>query len=102
MPIKPENRNRYPTDWALRRRFILNYRANHRCEWCGARNYHPHPDTGSKVILTIAHVFDHRPEAANLMNLAALCQRCHLNHDRPRHLRNRMLRQVPGQEALPV
>ena len=102
MPIKPENRNRYPSDWNLRRRFIVEHRAKNRCEWCGALNYRPHPDTGSKVVLTIAHVFDHRPEAAGLMNLAALCQRCHLNHDRPRHIRNRLLRQVPGQEALPV
>ena len=27
------------------------------------------------------HVFDHRPEAANFLNLAALCQRCHNRHD---------------------
>ena len=25
-------------------------------------NYQPHPDTGSKVVLTIAHVWDKRPE----------------------------------------
>ena len=84
MPIKPENRNRYPADWDLRSRFVRFYRAKNRCEWCGAENYKPHPETGSKVILTVAHVYDHRPEAAGLMNLAALCQRCHLGHDRER------------------
>ncbi len=56
-------------------------RANNRCEWCGAENGKPHPVTGGKVVLTAAHVFDHRPEAASLLNLAALCQKCHNAHD---------------------
>lgn len=84
MPIRPEMRARYPRDWARRSRFVRFYRARNRCEWCGARNYEPHPITGSRVVLTTAHVYDHRPEVANLLNLAALCQRCHLNYDRPR------------------
>ena len=82
MPIKAENKSRYPSDWALRSRFIRFYRAKNKCEWCGAENRQPHPVTGSEVILTCAHVFDKRPENASLLNLAALCQRCHLNHDR--------------------
>ena len=45
------------------------------------KNGEPHPVTGSKVILTTAHVFDDRPEAANFLNLAALCQKCHNAHD---------------------
>ena len=57
------------------------YRAKNRCEWCGCENYKPHPVTGSKVVLTVAHVFDDRPEASSLMNLAALCQLCHNRHD---------------------
>ena len=85
MPIPPHIAKRYPTDWNLRRRFIIEYRAAGRCEWCGAVNYQPHPDTGSKVVLTIAHVWDKRPEQASLLNLAALCQRCHLNWDRREH-----------------
>lgn len=82
MPIKPENRARYPKDWALRSRFVRFVRARNKCEWCGAANHKPHPITGSKVILTTAHVFNHAPEDARLLNLAALCQRCHLAHDR--------------------
>ena len=82
MPIRPEMRALYPKDWAIRRRFVLQ-RAGHRCEWCGAANREPHPITGSRVVLTIAHVHDHRPEAASLLNLAALCQRCHNRHDAP-------------------
>jgi 5-methylcytosine-specific restriction endonuclease McrA len=81
MPIRPENRKRYPKDWKLRSRFVRHYRARDRCEWCGAANREPHPITGSRVVLTVAHVFDDRPEASSLLNLAALCQRCHNRHD---------------------
>jgi len=80
-PIRPENRDRYPRDWALRSRFVRFVRARGRCEWCSAAHGEPHPITGSKVVLTTAHVFDDRPEASSLLNLAALCQRCHNRHD---------------------
>ena len=42
-------------------------------------------------MLTTAHVHDKRPEAASLMNLAALCQRCHNRHDATDRQRNRRL-----------
>lgn len=90
MPIKPENRARYPNDWQIRSRFVRFVRARNRCEWCGAENYKPHPITGSKVILTTAHICDHRPEAASLLNLAALCQLCHNKHDAKMRQRNRL------------
>jgi hypothetical protein len=92
MPISPENRARYPKDWALRSRFVRFVRARNRCEWCGAENYEPHPLTGSRVVLTTAHVYDHRPEAASLLNLAALCQRCHNRHDRHHRAETRRAR----------
>ena len=92
MPIRHENRDRYPADWAKRSYFVRVYRARNRCEWCGAANGEPHPVTGSKVVLTCAHVYDHRPEAASLLNLAALCQRCHNRHDAPRRAENRRRR----------
>ncbi len=103
MPIRPEMRNRYPEDWALRSRFVRFYRAGNRCEWCGAENYKPHPVTGSKVILTVAHVYDDRPEAAGLLNLAALCQRCHNRHDAAarRRRRRERLANESGQGSLP-
>ena len=81
VPIRPEMLARYPKDWKLRSRFVRFFRARNRCEWCGSENGKPHPATGSKVVLTTAHVFDHRPEAASLLNLAALCQKCHNSHD---------------------
>ena len=88
MPIRPEMRARYPADWKLRSRFVRFYRARNRCEWCGAMNGCAHPVTGSRVVLTVAHVHNHRPEAASLLNLAALCQRCHLRHDAKLHALN--------------
>lgn len=102
MPIRPENAARYPADWKLRSRFVRFYRARNRCEWCGAENGQPHPVTGSRVVLTVAHVHNDRPEAASLLNLAALCQKCHNAHDMPARAlrrRERMLSES-GQTAL--
>lgn len=38
MPIRPENRARYPKNWREIRARILE-RAGHRCELCGVKNY---------------------------------------------------------------
>jgi hypothetical protein len=40
------------------------------------------------VYLGAAHL-DHDPQNSALRNLRALCQRCHLRHDRTEHLRRR-------------
>lgn len=88
MPIKPDQRARYPADWKLRSRFVRFYRARNRCEWCRVFNGRPHFITGARVVLTVAHIYDDRPEAAGLLNLAALCQQCHNQHDaKARHHR---------------
>lgn len=43
-----------------------------------------------KIILTIAHLdHDKLNHDVKLDRLKALCQRCHLNYDRHRHVRNR-------------
>lgn len=94
MPVKPENRHRYPADWpekveACRQRTIA---ANGRdcCEGspaypdCRAENGQPHPRTGSKVVLTTAHL-DHVPENADPANLRRWCQLCHLTYDARHH-----------------
>jgi len=123
MPIRPENRARYPSDWAARSRFVRQYRARGRCEWCGIANGTPLPmrccpepaitdaDTkrcascgkpAPRVVLTVAHVHDDRPEAASLLNLAALCQKCHNRHDaksRARRRRERVDRES-GQQVM--
>ncbi len=81
MPIRPENKARYPKDWPEISKRIRE-RENNCCKFCGAKNYEPHPITGSKVILTVAHL-DHQPENCADDNLAALCQKCHNAYDAP-------------------
>ncbi len=84
----PINYKEYHPKWSLISRLIRFHRANNRCEWCNAENYQPHPVTKSKVILTVAHI-DHDKTNNKFANLAALCQRCHLHHDRHQHAANR-------------
>ncbi len=86
MPIRPENRARYPKDWKDISRRIRHDRAKGKCEWCPAVNGEPHPTTGSKVVLTVAHL-DHQPENCSEENLAALCQKCHNTYDAPERAR---------------
>lgn len=38
MPIKPENKKRYPANWKDIRKDILE-RADNKCEFCGIENY---------------------------------------------------------------
>jgi 5-methylcytosine-specific restriction endonuclease McrA len=84
--IMPFHRDRYPANWeAISQR--IRARANGRCEFCGAENYQPHPITGSKVILTVAHL-DHDTTHNTDDNLKALCQRCHLTYDAKHHAKN--------------
>ena len=107
MPIKPENRARYPKNWKQIRAAILD-RALHRCEFCGIpdgeyRNRRTGEitddawtvenwtlidgDTVTKIVLTVAHL-DHTPENCDPANLRALCQRCHLAYDAKHHQQN--------------
>jgi len=87
MPIRPENRARYPRDWkAISLR--IRARAEGRCEGspafpdCRAENGKAHPVTGSIVVLTVAHL-NHQPEDCDDENLRAWCQRCHNTYDAP-------------------
>lgn len=100
MPIRPEMRARYPVYWKILSGFIRFARAKAQCEWCGALHGCAHPITGSKVVLTTAHVFDHAPEADRLDNLAALCQRCHNRHDRKHRSDGRKRRALKNYELL--
>lgn len=82
----PFHKERYPANWkeiSLR----IRARAGGKCEFCGAENYMPHPITGSKVVLTVAHL-DHNPQNCADENLKALCQRCHLRYDIEHHKKN--------------
>jgi hypothetical protein len=111
VPIRPENRDRYPADWAqisLR----IKQRADWRCECTGqcgrahgglgdggrciAHHFGPIPDrvadwanphrrrNAGRVVLTVAHL-DHQPEHCDDENLLAMCQACHLRYDADHH-----------------
>lgn len=89
MPIKAENRARYPADWK-QIVAMVRLRSKNVCEGspaypeCRAANGQPHPVTGSVVVLTTAHL-DHTPENVDLDNLKHWCQRCHLTYDAKHH-----------------
>jgi len=91
MPVRDPSA--YPREWASIRRSILA-RAENRCEGspaypdCRAANHEPHPVTGSRVVLTIAHL-DHDPQHNLPDNLRAWCQRCHNTYDAPHRAANR-------------
>lgn len=99
MPVRPENRNRYPPDWKAVSRQVKE-RADWRCECLGecgrathegrCPNVHGQPayGTGSVVVLTTAHL-DHVPEHCDPLNLRAFCQGCHLSYDREHHAQTR-------------
>jgi len=103
MPIRPENKARYPKDWREISDSIRFDRAASMCECdgrcgrdtcrgrlsinghrCAARHGAITPITRSKIILTVAHL-DHTPENCDPANLMAMCQGCHLAYDRDHH-----------------
>jgi len=84
----PLNYSEYHPKWSLISRLIRFYRANNNCEFCGIPNYTLIPGKLSKVVLTVAHL-DHNKNNNRFSNLKALCQKCHLNYDRSRHIHNR-------------
>ena len=116
MPISKERQSRYPggsiqsKEWRAIR-FGIMERSGGSCEKCGVDNHSTivRMEEGTwlpvdqydatfgqgeskgrevKIVLTISH-YDHNPGNNDPANLRALCQRCHLDHDLPRHRRNR-------------
>ena len=115
MPIRPENRARYPSNWKSEIRPRILKRAGNCCEGspdfpdCRAPNgWFRNKRTGelsndgevidtwflidgdpvTRIVLTIAHL-DHIPEHCDDDNLRAWCQRCHLWYDRHHHAETR-------------
>lgn len=80
MPIRPENKDRYPKEWKQIRATILQ-RARDCCEMCGVKNHSEYiRQKDGKVVkhvLTIAHIYDESPENCSPDNLMALCCFCH-------------------------
>lgn len=91
MPIKTENKVRYPRNWSDISRGIIHDRAGNKCEVCGAVNHswvNKHTrqiclqdeDNSVRIVLTTAHL-DHQPENCSHDNLKAMCQKCHNRYD---------------------
>jgi hypothetical protein len=111
MPIRPENRKRYPANWRAISLRIRTERAHGQCEChgecgrgthagrCPNLNGQPAYGTGSKVVLTVAHL-DHTPENCDDSNLRAMCQGCHLHYDRDHHAETRAVtRRLAAEQA---
>lgn len=85
----PINYKDYPDNWLTEIRPAILERANNCCEFCGIENYIV-KENGTKVVLTIAHLdHDKFNHDVDLKRLKALCQKCHLQYDLPRHIANR-------------
>jgi len=86
----PIIRSNYPDNWEEISHFIRFVRGEGKCEWegCNAKHLEPHPITGSKVVLTTAHL-DHDTSHNDYSNLKSSCQRCHFAHDRHDNLKRR-------------
>lgn len=118
MPIKPENKARYPKNWKQIRADILA-RAGDHCEGspdfpdCRVPNgvighrkadgtfvelarrgflvkymQNLYPDLRVFQIVLTVAHLDHVPEHCDPSNLKAMCQRCHLNYDAEHHAKN--------------
>jgi len=110
MPIKPENKHKYPPNWKEISEHIRFNRADNKCEVCGAINYsyiNKHnrelclsdEDSAIRVILTVAHL-DHQPENCNHDNLKAMCQKCHNNYDKHHRKQTRLKEATKGMDSL--
>ena len=95
----PIDYSEYPDNWKEISEYIRFERADNKCETCGAENGKPNPETGSKVVLTVAHIRHEKSDvrynpdkydpADEENNLVAECQKCHLTRDAKLHARNR-------------
>lgn len=94
MPIKKENKNKYPGDWPLITARIKK-RSRGRCECIGECGLHDGRRCSEKnktkaknfrgtVILTTAHL-NHIESDCRDENLKSMCQKCHLRFDMPHH-----------------
>lgn len=116
MPIRPENRHRYGPDWRAFSDSIRFDRAKGRCECEGECGRGTHEGrcpnvhsghaygTGSKVVLTVAHLC-HTPECRE--HVKAMCNGCHLHYDKEHHAHTRAETRrkelsAAGQDELPL
>lgn len=107
----PVDLKRYPLDWKQISHKIRFERAKSMCEWpgCTAEHGKPNPVTGSKVILTTAHLpIDangilcdvHDKMQCSEYRLLALCQAHHLRLDGQEHARNAAITRRKKHESI--
>ena len=108
----PIDYSEYHPKWSLISKLIRFRRAKNKCEWCGVVNYHyvnkktrqpclSDEDDATRIVLTVAHL-DHDKTNNRFSNLAALCQKCHLGHDRSNHILNRKFGRNWKQNQIPI
>lgn len=109
-PIRPSEKGRYPANWKDVSHYIRFVRAKGRCECqgecgrgthegrCPNRHGEPAYGTGSKVVLTTAHL-NHTPEDVDPTILRAMCQGCHLHYDREHHAQTKAATVLAAREA---
>jgi hypothetical protein len=110
MPIRPEEKPRYPPDWPHISQWVKSARAHWRCECegeCGLDHsgrclaLHGDPislDNPKPIVLTTAHL-DHQPENCDLSNLKAMCPRCHNKYDAKHRAETRRLKRMAERAA---
>ena len=114
MPILPEKMIRYPggsicsPEWQAIVKQIRR-RSGNQCEGdrlgvhpdCRAVNGQPHPITGARVVLTVAHL-THDESETDFELLAHGCQRCHNAYDAPHRAKTRSQRKRLAWKAVKV
>ena len=118
MPIRPEEKARYPKDWKTVVVPRIRARSGNRCECrgecgqphyssgipgdadrCGKWNHMPIDDIdGPKIVLTVMHL-NHQPEDCRDENLLHGCQGCHNRYDMPRRAADRKARLMKERAA---
>lgn len=119
MPIRPENKARYPANWKTEVVPRIRARSGNRCECtgqcgkdhvdhtsniktapirCDRLNGMPIDDlSGPCIVLTVMHL-NHMPEDCRDENLLHACQGCHNRYDLPHRRANRQARLRAEQE----
>lgn len=90
MPIKPENKKLYPPNWKSLSYWVRFVRAKGRCQNCGCIHGQRFLFSPGQVVLSAAHL-NQDPTDNRKTNLRALCQKCHLAHDRSDNLKRAAL-----------
>jgi 5-methylcytosine-specific restriction endonuclease McrA len=109
----PIDYKKYPPNWKTEIRTAILERDGNKCKFCGIENkavgfrvdgefvyseaylrakksgygFYQTSRPYFKIILTIMHL-DHDITNNNYSNLAAACQKCHLNYDKEHHKKN--------------